>query len=445
MARSHRTGHGIGIAVVVALCLAVPALAPLPAAAQCPGTPLVNATFEDGYSERGAGEVAVANGWRPFWQAGPFQEDGRNLRPEYKPEDAARFGPRRVHGGNFSQKWFNTFGTHNAGIYQQVGVPEGSVVTFSAWGQAWSSDDSDPDATTGGWYALYVGIDPTGGTDWTSPAIVWSEPSRVLNEWAQIAVTTQARASAVTVYIRGYAEFRTKHNDAYVDDACLTYVAPTPRPTNTPRPTDTPTNTPTPLPTSTPADTPTPPDTPTPARTDASAPSPTPEATATPETGAIRFLTYEDANGNGVRDDGEPLVGRAGYQIRDAAGTPIEAFVTGETGEPTTLGNLTPGDYSVESWPLPGWEATSPDPVAVTVGAGETAEVAFGVRWAPTETPTPTDTPPAAPDAAPTFPPRLTATPTPTGGAVVRRYGSFMAALAAVILVVLMRVLRGRE
>jgi len=41
--------------------------------AQCPSNAVVNAGFEDGYSERGAGEVVVANGWTPWWQEGPHQ------------------------------------------------------------------------------------------------------------------------------------------------------------------------------------------------------------------------------------------------------------------------------------------------------------------------------------------------------------------------------------
>ena len=106
----------------------------------CAGNRLVNAGFEEGFSDRGAGEVSVANGWFPWWQDGPGQEEGYYRRPEYKPEDASRYGRRRVRTGNFAQKFFNTFSTHNAGLLQQVPqVPVGSKLIFSAWVQAWSS------------------------------------------------------------------------------------------------------------------------------------------------------------------------------------------------------------------------------------------------------------------------------------------------------------------
>lgn len=132
-----------------------------PVSAQCPGTLMVNGGLEDGYSTRGAGEVEVANGWFPWYQDGPRVEEGFFKRPEWKPENAMIFGMRRVHSGNFAQKWFTTYGTHNAGIYQQVNVPAGSTFTASAWVQSWSSDTGDLDVSQGN-YLTYIGIDPTG-------------------------------------------------------------------------------------------------------------------------------------------------------------------------------------------------------------------------------------------------------------------------------------------
>lgn len=118
---------------IVLLCIAL-VLTALPVAAEplaqgCEG--LVNAGFEDGFSERGAGEVTVANGWNPWWQDGPFQQDGFYRRPEFKQEDIFRFGNRRIHSGNNAAKFFTTFSTHNAGFWQQVSVPVGSNCTFS--------------------------------------------------------------------------------------------------------------------------------------------------------------------------------------------------------------------------------------------------------------------------------------------------------------------------
>ena len=62
-------------------------LSPLSAVSQplsqagCSGNVLVNPGFEEGFSDRGAGEVSVANGWFPWYQDGPGQNEGFYRRP----------------------------------------------------------------------------------------------------------------------------------------------------------------------------------------------------------------------------------------------------------------------------------------------------------------------------------------------------------------------------
>ncbi len=191
------------------------------------GNLLRNAQFEEGFSVRGALEVAIAEGWHPWWQEGPGQEEGYNRRPEYKPEDAEIYGTRRVRSGRFSQKYFNTYATHNAGIFQQVNVVPGGHCTFSIWVQVWSSQDSNPDTVVEpGHYRVAVGIDPYGGTDWRSANIVWSEPRVDYNVWMQLSVSAIVQRDIVTVFVRGFPEYRVKFNDSYWDDAELREEAP---------------------------------------------------------------------------------------------------------------------------------------------------------------------------------------------------------------------------
>jgi len=70
---------------------------------------------------------------------------------------------------------------HEAGLYQQVyTLPIGARLRFSIWMQAWMC--ANPDACgTGGIRSdepsdmhLRVGIDPLGGTDPFTTAVVWS-------------------------------------------------------------------------------------------------------------------------------------------------------------------------------------------------------------------------------------------------------------------------------
>jgi hypothetical protein len=388
--------------LIVPLLWAMPVLAKPATQDECPGNVLANPSFEEGFSERGAGEVSVANGWFPWWQDGPGQDEGYYRRPEYKPEDAARYGRRRVRSGNFAQKLFNTFSTHNAGLYQQVQVPAESTLTLSAWVQAWSSQHHDPGTVVEpGNYRVYVGIDPAGGTDWNSPNVVWSEPRIEYNTWLHLQVQAKARAGTITVFLRGQPEFRTKFNDSYWEDTCLTVQRPTPRPTAIPT------------------------DTPTPTASPTATASPTPTSTPTPAPGNICASVYEDGNSNGQRDEGEGLVAGATITLLDASRVELERYTTDGVSEPYCFVGLVAGGYILQRQNAPAYVSTDADEMVVAVAPGETTDVAFGARFAPTPTATATAT--ATP----------TATPTPTPRPILDRVGSAIYGVSGIILAAL--------
>lgn len=283
----------------------------------CPGNPIANASMEEG--ARGTGELGtrpsatVANVWMPWsvWGYSPHSAEA-----EFDIEDITRLGrysTYRVHSGRFSQKFSTTFGVHNAGIYQRVAVPKGSEVTFSIWvqiytGQARDVSDANneliSDLNEPGNYRVYAGIDPYGEVPpgfgaGPSEQTVWSEPvldreTRRFDDgglpydgWVQIQVQAKAEAEHVTVYSRGQPEFPVRANVSYWDDACLTYIAPTPEasPTPefsaTPKPTASATATATHPPSATPTETPLPTETSVPTDTSPSTQTPQPEATST--------------------------------------------------------------------------------------------------------------------------------------------------------------------
>lgn len=422
----------------------------LPAQADCPGNAVANGNFEGGFSARGAGEVEVANGWHPWWQEGPYQDEGLNKRPEYKPEDASRYGRRRVREGNFSQKWFNTYATHHAGILQQINVPASSLVTASAWVQAWSSSKSDADVSVGGKYGTRVGIDPTGGTDWRSDNIVWSAENFALDQWVNLNVQAQAKGNTVTIYLRGDAEWPLKHNDVYFDDVCVTFVAPTPLPTKPPRPTNTPTVTLTP--TATPTLTPSPLPTASPAPTDTPAPTvtPSPTATCTPVPATIRVLAFDDRDGSGTRDPGEELLAGARIDLLNPQRTPIASHLTDGISEPYSFGGLEPGSYVVVEEDPPGHESTSPNQLGAAVLAGSQLDLTFADRFAPSPTLTAKPRPTLAARPPTEQPP--TATPRPveeeraTGplSQWIHSVSGLLVAVVALTLPIVFRYLRGR-
>ncbi len=498
MRRTHSSrAHGMPLVVAALLWLVA---APL-VHADCPGNLLVNGGFEEGFSSRGAGEVEVANGWHPWHQDGPGQDQGLNHRPEYDPEIGHIHGTRRIREGNQAQKWGKVYASHNAGVYQQVNVAAGSGLRFTAWGQSWSSSEDNPDVSKDGVYALSVGIDPTGGTNWASPNVIWSPASGTMDQWVQLSVEATAQAGTVTVFVRGQAEFPLKHNDAYFDDACLTTTAAatnTPAPTNTPEPTVAPTATPEGYvaPTATPAPT----AVPTPTRSGneqvhtvqpgetlwaiatrygltpaelaqangmgvgdilhvgreliipgaeagdgpAASPSTPPDPTPIPEGGAIRVSVFDDINGNGLRDADEPLLAGARIILLSADGSMLAEHITDGLSETHTFDGLQPGTYIVREEDPAGYASTSANEWSIPLEAAGESEVFFANR-AQAPTPAPVDIPPAGGIADPTGetePPASQESDGGTSGLIA--YSGIAVALVAVAVLVGRRFLTGR-
>ncbi len=220
-----------GLGVCLAACvILVGWLGAGPARAQA--NLLTNGGFEDGFHvQGGAPEVSVANGWTAWWVQGTQQQtnQGYLIRPEYKGEDGEVHGYGRVHLGRYSQKFFSTFSTHDAGLLQTVAVPAGAALQFTAWVQTWSSGGDDPGQTVEpGYYRVSIGIDPAGGSNPFGASVVWSEAVLADNTWVQLSVYAQAQGSQVTVFTRGAPEYRVKHNDSYWDDLSLVQVAAVP-------------------------------------------------------------------------------------------------------------------------------------------------------------------------------------------------------------------------
>lgn len=98
------------------------------------------------------------------------------------------------------------------------------------------------------------------------------------------------------------------------------------------------------------------------------------------DTGSISGAVYFDANGNGVRDGGEPGVAGATVTARDAAtngGIYQQSLVTGGDGL-YSFGGLSAGDYSVTETDAPGYISTTTAVLNVSVGPGETPGQNFG-------------------------------------------------------------------
>lgn len=166
----------------------------------------------------------VPNGWYPFW-IGQTAEDEwwENKMPEYKP--VCPSGPcpfmNRVKGGEQALQYFNFEGTNTAGVWQRVTVPANARLTFSAWGQAWSSDQDDPVSINPTSVNMRVGIDPLGGNSPFAAGIVWSTPQNPYDAYAYLEVQATAQGETVSVFLLAQPAERRKHNDFYWDEASL--------------------------------------------------------------------------------------------------------------------------------------------------------------------------------------------------------------------------------
>jgi hypothetical protein len=260
---------------------------PISVAAQnpCAGNRVANASFEEG-SESAAAYGArassiVAQGWTP-WAVWTYHS--RAGEAQFDVEDISRLGrysTYRTNSGRFSQKFGTEWSLHQAGLAQRVAVPSGATVTFSIYVQILTGENPAviaqervSDLTSAGNYRAYVGIDPTGASPPAFGArppddVVWSAPvldretrnkvdSLDNDAWVRLEVRVKAQSDHVTVYTKGQPEFAVRYNTSYWDDACLTFVAPTPAATSTKAPTAVPTATQTAMPAPTLSATPTP-------------------------------------------------------------------------------------------------------------------------------------------------------------------------------------------
>jgi hypothetical protein len=199
-----------------------------------------NAGFEDGFCHRQAG--VVGNDWLPYADEVPTLANPPKPGPLPIPGSgvggdiftAEKF---RVHSGERSQR-IRFLGQSRVGILQSVGANPSWDYQISVWyslnEQAGGSsellkevdtaaDIVPPDATGG---AARLGIDPMGGTDPSSPAIVWAE-GYLRPDWAQLSVraTAAADAHAVTIFLEGLGYGR-RGADVFFDDAALVAVQP---------------------------------------------------------------------------------------------------------------------------------------------------------------------------------------------------------------------------
>jgi len=191
-------------------------------------------TFSD-YSTEGSRRV-VGNGWY-FWV-----EEGN---PAFEHGEDSPVPP--------SQQIWSDGGNFRVGIYQVVNnlTPGATYIAGVGW---------VPYTSPNGTIMRQVGIDPYGGTNPTSPTVIWGPEDWQFSRFTNLEVRAVAQATSITMFIRVYNPVSHGADLVFIDGANLIQdtnvpivpVLPAGAPTNTPVPPTPepppPTNTPEPIP-----------------------------------------------------------------------------------------------------------------------------------------------------------------------------------------------------
>ena len=117
-------------------------------------------------------------------------------------------------------------------------------------------------------------------------------------------------------------------------------------------------------------------------------------------------MVWNDLNGNGIHDTGEPGLGSVIVQLKQND-IVIGTKFTNADGS-YSFSSVSPGQYSAAQTNLPGYISTTPDIMSINLGANSIVVVGFGDQATTTGTPTTTPTL----TSTPTYTPAHTPTPT---------------------------------
>ncbi len=200
---------------------------------------LINGDFETSFISDGAAELKVPQFWHIWYQDGcqtnkcgyyECKEDGAICRrPEYG-EGGGEFAERVMPGtGAKSVKWFTTFGTHYAGLFQHIDLKQGgkNEIKFKAFGSSWSQANT-PEEQVVNKFIGKIGIDPSGGINPNSGSVVWTDWKELPNvgpngasAFTEFEISLSTSSSIITVFIAANNEYPYKNSDAYWDNAQL--------------------------------------------------------------------------------------------------------------------------------------------------------------------------------------------------------------------------------
>lgn len=182
---------------------------------------LQNAVFDaDTYEQVRDGSTHIPESWVGWWEQ-PAVNDCYNFKPNFGRLTREQ-APNRVHAGSHVAFYYSSWASHHAGYYQTVDVEAGTVYRFSIWGHGWASAGEPVSTST---TKLWVGIDPTGGSDPLAASLVWGPAVVAMDVPYELVVEARALGDKLTVFTRSRPDWCMEHNNVFWDDARLVAVA----------------------------------------------------------------------------------------------------------------------------------------------------------------------------------------------------------------------------
>ena len=177
------------------------------------------------------GRCQVPAGWEVWWV--PRREtdpEGINFQPQSDRTNA----PGKFKSGTAAQRIYVERATFTGGIRRVISkVKVGSRIRFSAVAQVWSTNDEQAfSARPSSDIKVRLGIESLAGEVSTAsafnPGVVWSPETDAKDKFGSLSVEIEAKSSTIVLYTYGTMKDPVRHNEMYVDDVLVEYVAPPP-------------------------------------------------------------------------------------------------------------------------------------------------------------------------------------------------------------------------
>ncbi len=157
---------------------------------------------------------SVPGDWGGWVGTSPRNADWMNRIPDGYPHT----GLFKIDGAR-SWSVSRGYATFTAAMYQRVSVAAGTNVRASVRGFMERGKDAAGNTIPGAQFR--IGIDPNGGSDPTSGAIIWSGVVTSPNGWVQASIEATAAVDAVTLFLYATQSQPSNPNAMYWDNAIL--------------------------------------------------------------------------------------------------------------------------------------------------------------------------------------------------------------------------------